>query len=102
MLTQGLSSLSSLTRLTKVSFTGIVLSDEALVGIATCSQLRDLKLKAQGDPDMPTTAAGLMHLTKLTRLFSLKLVVELHEPQTKVFRCNLVRSVVGLLVVQQL
>lgn len=61
VLLQGLSCFVSLTALTQISINTVPLSDEALAGIAACTQIRDLKLVIRADPGSYVTTAGLMY-----------------------------------------
>lgn len=86
---QGLSAFSRLTALTRISITDVALNDEALEGIAACTQLQDLILHNKKDPDTEVSVAGLMHLTRLTVLERLVVRVVIID---RIYRLRMVSS----------
>lgn len=72
-LSQGLSTLTRLTALTKIKFAKFDLNNQAMRHIGACIHLRDLDIQAYAEPEAPLTAADMMALTQLTGLTRLAL-----------------------------
>lgn len=84
---QGLSALSNLTALTKISIKEVMrVSNVAIRGLAACNQLRELVLHMPVSDDKKhrpvedaVNRAGLMQLTQLTALSRLSVTAELQK-----------------------